>query len=113
MSFFSRPVEIGTETIPQQSHLKHAELRLIEIDRLYRAAEQEFDAAHRELFDYAKQHPDSRSVLLNRNLFCRVGAMTADPLRATLEAAQARALARRNALLRERAQLMKDLKLIR
>lgn len=98
-----------TDTLVHESHLKATELHLLEVDREYRTAEAEFVAAHRELFDYAKRHPDSRSVLLNRNLFARVGAMTADPLRAQLEAAQARALARRNTLLSERAQLMQEL----
>ncbi len=82
--------------------------QLAECEEQYRAAEREFNTAHRELFDYAKTHPDSRSLLLNGDLFCRINAMTADPVRTKMEAARAKALARRNELLAQRAQLLKD-----
>lgn len=84
------------------------EQRLAQLDAAYRAAEKEFNDAHRSLFIYARRNPDARSVLLDGKLFCRVSAMTADPVRMRLEALRGHALARRNELLQKRAQLMKE-----
>src|SRR5258707_126167 len=77
--------------------------RLAEVEAEYRAAEREFNTAHQALFAYAKSYPDPRSALLNRKLFCRVNAMSANPVRAQMEAARAKALAHRNELLQQRA----------
>ncbi|SRR5258708_7703080 len=81
--------------------------QLAECEQQYRGAEREFNLAHQALFAYAKTNPDPRSVLLNRTLFCRVNAMSANPVRAQMEAARAKALAHRNELLQQRAALRK------
>ncbi len=111
MTWFNKSATV--ETIPHVSHLKWDELRLVEVLKEYQAAEKAFEAAHRELFAYARQNPDPRSVFLNGNLFARIAAMTADPQRRELEAARARALAQRNELLQQRAALLKSLGVIR
>ena len=109
VSFFCKPF---TETVVHDTFLKSTETAFLETEKAYRAAEQEFDRAHQELFAYAKQNPDGRSVILDGKLFVRLNALNCEPVRARLEAARARALARRNDLLAERARLMSSLKLI-
>ena len=111
MGWFAKSAET-TETLPQQSHLKHDELRLIEVDRELRVAEKTFSETCLNAARYAKLHRDP-TFLINDKVYVGVNSMSADPERARLEGAKEQARAQRNELLAERARLLKDLKLIR
>jgi len=68
VSFFCKPF---TETVVHDTFLKSTETAFLETEKAYRAAEQEFDRAHQELFAYAKQNPDGRSAI-RRKAVCSI-----------------------------------------
>jgi hypothetical protein len=97
-----------------ETHLVHAESQLVAIDAAYRQAEKEFDDASQALQDYGKRNFDQRfAVIAGRGTMARVGAWKMDPRRQELERAQGKAMERRKVLLKERAELLKELGAIR
>jgi hypothetical protein len=85
---FTRSLPAEVETIPRDSHLKSAELRLVQVRKECELAERQFN----ETFEALSNH---------------------DAFRIRLVSAQARAADRRTALLEERARLLKELGSIR
>jgi hypothetical protein len=97
-----------------ETHLVHSESQLVAIDAAYRQAEKEFDDASQALQEYGKTHFDQRfSVIPGKGIMARVGAWKMDPRRQELERAQGKAMEKRNGLLAERAELLKELGAIR
>jgi hypothetical protein len=87
--------------------------RLVQVEAELRQAERAFEHSCLELVAYNRTHVDGRLHMLNNKLFARVGAMFADPQRRELERDRDRTLRNRWELLKERADLMKSLGLIR
>lgn len=104
---FTESQAVRAETIPQLTD----EQRLAEIETQYRLADREFITACLAVAHYASLHKDARTFMLNDKLYARVGAMSRDPFLQRLEAAREQARERRSSRLRERADLLMQLKI--
>lgn len=99
---------------PTETALSSDEALLAETEKEYREAEAAFNQACRAVLLHRKQHPTADAVMvINDRALMRLNSMKFNPELARLCAVRARTLTLRNQLLARRANLRRELGLIR